>query len=117
MIRVILTIMSLKLHESSPLAVADEPQLKKPPMYQVSLLNDDFTPMDFVVDILRQYFQKSETEATRIMLTIHHEGRGLCGIYPFEIAESKVELVRQISRDCGHPLKCVMEKDHGDESC
>jgi len=79
-------------------------------MYQVMLLNDDFTPMDFVVDILSQYFQKSEPDATRIMLAVHHEGQGICGIYSFEIAESKMNLVRQTSRDHGHPLKCIMEK-------
>jgi len=71
-----------------------------------------------VVDILCQYFQKSEPEATRIMLAVHHEGRGLCGIYPFEIAESKMHLVRQTSRKHGHPLKCMMEKvENGDKPC
>lgn len=97
-------------HESTPLTVTDRPELQKPPMYQVLLLNDDFTPMDFVVDILRKFFQKSETEATRIMLSVHHEGRGLCGLYPYEIAESKVAQVQQASQGDGHPLRCVMEK-------
>jgi len=96
--------------DATPQSVVDKPRTKKPPMYQVMLLNDDFTPMDFVVDILSQYFQKSEPDATRIMLAVHHEGQGICGIYSFEIAESKMNLVRQTSRDHGHPLKCIMEK-------
>jgi len=85
-------------------------------LYQVVLLNDDFTPMDFVVEILRRFFQKSGAEATRIMLAVHHEGRGVCGIYPMEIAESKVALVRQNSRKHGHPLQCIMEKAYGEEN-
>jgi len=112
--------MGILIHDASPQSVVDKPRTRKPPMYQVVLLNDDFTPMDFVVDILCQYFQKSESAATGIMLAVHHEGRGVCGVYPFEIAESKTYLVRQTSRDHGHPLKCVMEKVekcHGDEPC
>jgi len=106
--------MGIRVSESHPLAVADRPRLQRPPMYQVLLLNDDFTPMEFVVDILRQYFHKSESEATRIMLSVHHEGKGLCGTYPREIAESKVMLVRQASRSHDHPLACVMRKEKGD---
>ncbi|HKJ83927.1 MAG TPA: ATP-dependent Clp protease adapter ClpS [Mariprofundaceae bacterium] len=97
-------------HESTPLTVTDRPELQKPPMYQVLLLNDDFTPMDFVVEILRGFFQKPEEEATRIMLSVHHEGRGLCGLYPYEIAESKVAQVEHASQNEGYPLRCVMEK-------
>ncbi len=85
-------------------------------MYRVIMLNDDFTPMDFVVDLLMVYFQKSREQATEIMLTIHHRGRGLCGIYPFEIAESKVACVERASRQAGHPLRCVMERSDSDES-
>ena len=110
--------MGILIHEAVPQSVADNPQTRKPPMYQVMLLNDDFTPMAFVVDILHQYFQKSEPEATRIMLAVHHEGRGICGIYPFEIAESKMYLVGQTSRKHGYPLKCTMEKiEAGNGSC
>jgi len=112
--------MSTLIHENIPQSVADKPQMKKPSMYQVLLLNDDFTPMDFVVALLCQHFHKSESEATRIMLAVHHEGVGLCGIYPFEIAESKMHLVQQTGREHGHPLKCIMEKvnqSHGDEPC
>lgn len=110
--------MDILIHETIPGPVVDKPRIKKPPMYRVMLINDDFTPMDFVVDILRQYFQKQEAEATRIMLAVHHEGRGICGIYPFEIAESKMYLVRQTSKKHGHPLKCMMEKTgDGDKPC
>jgi len=112
--------MGTLIHETTPAVATSEPGLRKPPMYRVVLLNDDFTPMDFVVDILRRFFQKSVDEATRIMLAVHHEGRGVCGIYPFEIAESKVHLVRQTSRKHGHPLMCVMERveeDDGGEPC
>ncbi len=112
--------MGTLIHETVPQPVADKPQMKKPSMYQVLLLNDDFTPMDFVVDILCKYFQKSTSEATRIMRDVHHEGVGICGIYPFEIAESKLHLVQETSKEHGHPLKCIMDKVehcHGDEPC
>jgi len=114
-----LTTMGIRVSESSPLAnplaEVDKPKLKQPPKYQVLLLNDDFTPMDFVVDILRRFFHKSENDATHIMLNVHQQGRGLCGIYPREIAESKVTQVRQSSRSNGHPLACIMQKDTGDD--
>jgi len=106
--------MAAHIIHSNPAALADKPRLKKPPMYQVILLNDDFTPMDFVVHIIRQYFHKSESEATHIMLSVHQQGRGLCGIYPRELAESKVAQVRQISRSNNYPLACIMRKDAGD---
>ncbi len=109
--------MKIVIREATPQTVTDRPRLDKPPLYQVVLLNDDFTPMDFVVEILRRFFQKSEAEANRIMLTVHNEGRGVCGIYPAEIAESKVALVRQTSREHGHPLQCIMEKAYGEEKC
>ena len=100
--------------DTTPLATIERPRLKKPPMYRVVILNDDFTPMDFVVDILRRFFGKSESDAARIMLAVHHEGSGLCGIFTREIAESKVAQVRQNSRKQGHPLQCVMEPDHAE---
>jgi len=106
--------MSIRASESHPQATVDKPRIRRPAMYQVFLLNDDFTPMDFVVDILRQYFHKSESEATRIMLAVHHEGKGLCGVYPREIAESKVAQVRQTSHRHDHPLACIMRKEQGD---
>jgi len=94
----------------SPATLAEKPELKRPPMYQVILLNDDFTPMDFVVDVLCRFFQKSVNDATTIMLDIHHKGKGLCGIYPHGIAESKIARVNHYSRTHAHPLRCLMER-------
>ena len=85
-------------------------QIEEPAKYHVFLLNDDYTPMDFVVDILCNFFNKSEDEATDIMLKVHYEGKGLCGTYTAEIAETKVENVIQYAFENQHPLKCVMEK-------
>jgi ATP-dependent Clp protease adaptor protein ClpS len=83
---------------------------KPPPMYKVLLLNDDFTPMDFVVQVLQQFFAKNREQATQIMLKVHNEGVGLCGIYPHDIAETKVSRVALFAREHHHPLQCVMEK-------
>ncbi|MBF0308044.1 MAG: ATP-dependent Clp protease adapter ClpS [Magnetococcales bacterium] len=85
-------------------------RVKEPSLFKVVLLNDDFTPMDFVVDLLMGLFQKSEEEATTIMLNIHHKGQGLCGIYTRDIAETKVNQVHALARNADHPLKCRMEK-------
>jgi len=104
--------MSCKEATRLPVALAERPGLKRPSMYQVILLNDDFTPMDFVVDVLCRFFQKSSEDATAVMLNIHHQGRGLCGIYPHGIAETRVAMVNQFSRSHEHPLKCIMEKQH-----
>jgi ATP-dependent Clp protease adaptor protein ClpS len=86
-------------------------QVKEPPLYKVVLLNDDFTPMDFVVDVLGKFFQKSLQEATRIMLHVHYQGAGLCGIYPKDVAETKVAQVNQYARGHGYPLKCQLENN------
>jgi ATP-dependent Clp protease adaptor protein ClpS len=86
-----------------------ESKLAPPPLYQVVLLNDDYTPMEFVVSVLQRIFGKSEDEASRIMLKVHHEGRGVCGVYPRDIAATRVEMVRQLARSRQHPLQCVME--------
>jgi ATP-dependent Clp protease adaptor protein ClpS len=83
----------------------------EPPLYRVLLLNDDYTTMDFVVEILRTVFQKSIEDATRIMLSVHHSGAGVCGAYPFEIAETKVDTVHALAKDYGFPLKCTMERE------
>lgn len=88
-----------------------KPELKKPNMYKVILLNDDYTPMDFVVYILEEYFYKSREEATRIMLHVHHRGQGICGVYPYDIAETKVAQVIEAARRNEHPLQCIMEKE------
>ena len=82
---------------------------KPPRMYQVVLLNDDFTPMEFVVMVLQQFFRLDLDAATRIMLTIHHEGRGVCGVFTKDVAATKVELVLAAARRAGHPLQCIME--------
>ena len=80
-----------------------------PPMYQVVMLNDDFTPMEFVVMVLQEYFKRDLETATQIMLKIHHEGRGICGVYTKDVAATKVELVLAAARRAGHPLQCIME--------
>jgi ATP-dependent Clp protease adaptor protein ClpS len=82
---------------------------KPPALYQVVMLNDDYTPMEFVVMVLQQYFQHDLDTSTHIMLKIHHEGRGVCGVFPKDIAATKVELVLAAARRDGHPLQCIME--------
>jgi ATP-dependent Clp protease adaptor protein ClpS len=82
---------------------------KPPRLYQVVMLNDDFTPMEFVVMVLQHYFQRDLETATAIMLKIHHEGRGVCGVYSKDVASTKVELVLAAARREGHPLQCIME--------
>jgi ATP-dependent Clp protease adaptor protein ClpS len=82
---------------------------KPPQLYQVVMLNDDYTPMEFVVMMLQQYFQRDPDTATLIMLKIHHEGRGVCGVYTKDVAATKVELVLTAARRDGHPLQCIME--------
>ncbi len=84
--------------------------VKEPPMYRVLLHNDDYTTMDFVVELLMGVFHKSFEEATRIMLKVHRSGVGVCGIYPFEVAETKVETVHRLAAERGFPLKSSMEK-------
>ena len=87
-----------------------EQKLKPPAMYKVVLLNDDFTPMEFVVMIVQEYFSKDRETATQIMLKVHREGRGVCGVYTRDIAATKVEQVVTHARQAGHPLQCVMEE-------
>lgn len=86
-------------------------QTKKPSMYRVLLLNDDYTPMEFVVAVLRTHFNKGEDEATRIMLHVHHHGVGECGVFTYEVAETKVTQVMDFARKHQHPLQCIMEKN------
>jgi ATP-dependent Clp protease adaptor protein ClpS len=85
-------------------------KLGPPPLYQVFLLNDDYTPMDFVVVVLQEYFNKDRESATQIMLKVHLDGKGICGIFSKDIACTKVELVLNHARKVGHPLQCVMEE-------
>ena len=87
-----------------------EPQVKKPPLYQVILLNDDYTPMEFVVDVLETIFRMDRTTATRVMLEVHTKGKGVCGVFIFEIAETKVAQVMSYARQQQHPLLCTMEE-------
>lgn len=87
------------------------PKTKKPSLYKVLLLNDDYTPMEFVVIVLQKYFGKSREEAERIMLHVHQKGVGVCGVYTFEVAETKVTQVMDFSRANNHPLQCTMEKE------
>jgi ATP-dependent Clp protease adaptor protein ClpS len=85
-------------------------QTKRPSLYRVLLLNDDYTPMEFVVHVLERFFNKDREAATRIMLHVHHHGIGECGVYTYEVAETKVTQVMDFSRKHQHPLQCVMEK-------
>lgn len=96
--------------EREALAERVEPQLKRPPRYQVVLLNDDYTPMEFVVDVLERFFGMDRTTATRVMLEVHTKGKGVCGVFTFEIAETKVAQVTTYARQHQHPLLCTMEE-------
>ena len=87
------------------------PKTKKPSLYRVLLLNDDFTPMEFVTHVLQKYFHKSREEAERIMLHVHQKGVGVCGVFTYEVAETKVTQVMDFSRKNSHPLQCTMEKE------
>ncbi|VAX14488.1 ATP-dependent Clp protease adaptor protein ClpS [hydrothermal vent metagenome] len=88
-----------------------KPALKPPPMYKVVLLNDDYTPMEFVVHILETFFGMNREKATHIMLNVHTRGKGICGVYPRDIAETKVAQVNDYSSQNEHPLKCTMEAE------
>lgn len=98
-------------HQQDTLLAPERTRLAPPPMYKVMLLNDDFTPMEFVVIVLQRFFAKTREQATQIMLTVHNEGRGLCGVYPKDIAATKVEQVTAFAQNHQHPLCCVMEEN------
>lgn len=91
-------------------ALKEKPKTKKPSMYRVLLMNDDYTPMEFVVSILMHIFNKTAEDATRIMLNVHQTGIGTCGVYTFEIAETKVAQVMDAAKRNQHPLQCTLEK-------
>lgn len=93
-----------------------KPQLREPLMYQVVLLNDDYTPMDFVVELLELFFYHSKEKATKIMLEIHHTGKGICGIYTEDVAATKATLVNEYSQSNQHPLRCEFEPCHQKEA-
>ena len=87
----------------------NRPELKPPPRYKVVLLNDDYTPMDFVVDVLMRFFRMGHDQATQIMLHVHTRGKGVCGVFTREVAETKVALVNDYAQENEHPLHCTME--------
>ncbi len=97
-------------HNPSIILERQESLTKPPPMFQVLLLNDDFTPMEFVVIVLQKFFGMGREKATQVMLAVHREGRGVCGLYPRDIASTKVDQVCSFSRQHQHPLQCVMEE-------
>ena len=100
-----------QFHANHDMLVEEErPKLKKPPLYRVVLVNDDYTPMEFVVEILQSVFGMERTTATRVMLEVHTKGKGVCGVYTYEIAETKVAQVTSIAQQQQHPLLCTMEE-------
>lgn len=98
-------------HEETGLALKTRPKAKKPALYKVLLLNDDYTPMEFVVHILESVFSKTRQEATDIMLHVHRRGVGICGVFTYEVAETKVAQVMDFARANEQPLQCTMEKE------
>lgn len=97
--------------QHSNITVKPKPATKKPPLFKVLLLNDDYTPMEFVIQVLEVFFNKSNAEATRIMLHVHKKGVGLCGVYTHDVAETKVNQTMTAARHAQHPLQCIMEKE------
>ncbi len=105
--------MATKKHverHSGAVLEAEQSRLKPPPLFKVLLLNDDYTPMDFVVAVLQKFFSMNREQATRVMLQVHREGAGVCGVYPRDMATTKVEQVSNYARQHQHPLACVMEE-------
>ena len=96
---------------SSGVVIESKPKTKKPSMYKVLMLNDDYTPMEFVVHVLKRFFRMTTEQATRVMLHVHQKGVGICGVYTYEIAETKVNHVIDYARKHQHPLQCTLEKD------
>ena len=96
-------------HDTGVALQEARPKLKKPPMYKVVMLNDDYTPMEFVVHVLEKFFRMNRPTATRVMLEVHTQGKGVCGIFTHEIAETKVSQVNSYARDHEHPLLCTLE--------
>ena len=99
-----------ELHERGLALEIAKPEITRPPLYSVMVLNDDFTPMDFVVEVLEFFFAMNREKATQVMLHVHTRGRGVCGVFTRDVAESKVTQVNEFSRSHQHPLLCVMEK-------
>jgi len=97
-------------HDDGLLVAPVKPALKSPSLYQVIMLNDDYTPMDFVIEVLLTYFSMNEEKATQIMLTVHTQGQAVCGVFTRDIAETKMALVNQYSAECDHPLLCEIKQ-------
>jgi ATP-dependent Clp protease adaptor protein ClpS len=97
-------------HKDDAILEAHKAKLKPPPMFKVMLLNDDYTPMEFVVVVLQKFFAMTRERATQVMLKVHREGIGVCGVYPRDVASTKVQQVAAYSRKHQHPLQCVMEE-------
>ena len=97
-------------HKDDSVLEAKKAKVKLPPMYKVLLLNDDYTPMEFVVLVLQKFFGMTRERATQVMLKVHREGMGVCGVYPHDVASTKVQQVAGYSRKHQHPLQCVMEE-------
>jgi ATP-dependent Clp protease adaptor protein ClpS len=97
-------------HEGGLAVQEAKPKLKKPPLYKVVLINDDFTPMDFVIEVLVNFFAMPEEKATQVMLHVHTRGIGVCGVFSKDVAETKVQIVNDFSQENQHPLLCSMEE-------
>ncbi len=100
-----------ELDENLDTGVIDKAKIQEPSFYKVILLNDDFTPMDFVTHVLQKFFNKSPEEAKQVMLDVHQKGQGVAGVFSFEVAETKVFLTNNLAKQNKYPLKCTMEKD------
>ena len=99
--------------DSSIALQESKPEVKRPPLFKVILLNDDYTPMEFVVEVLEMFFRMNREQATHVMLTVHTQGKGVCGIYTRDIAETKAAQVNQYARENQHPLLCEIEASEG----
>jgi ATP-dependent Clp protease adaptor protein ClpS len=97
-------------HQEISIEAPKTAKTKPPSMYSVILFNDDYTPMEFVVEVLQRFFSKTREQATQIMLQVHTKGSGICGIYPIDIAETKVNQVMMLAQEQGHPLQCAMQE-------
>ncbi len=97
--------------QSTGVVVKTKPRTRKPSLYKVLMLNDDYTPMEFVVHVLERFFAKNRDEATRIMMHVHRRGVGICGVFTYEVAETKVTQVMDFARQHQHPLQCTLEKE------
>ncbi len=99
-------------HDIGHAIITEKPKLEQAPLYKVVLINDDYTPMDFVIDVLRSFFNLNVEKATQVMLKVHTEGKGVCGVYSKDVAETKAAQVNDYSRECEQPLLCSVEVDN-----